>query len=94
MSELLNKARASLLYWKLGIWKCINGTLKVGIMAYIGGTASVRWSDMHSDERVVLILTAWVAMSGYLDGFFDQTMSTLKSKQSSDTIFTPKPPTP
>lgn len=93
MSEIINKARAGLIYWRLVIFKVINGTVKVGVMSYLGATASVRWSDMHADERAVVILTAYVAMSSFLDGFFDQTINQLKSKPSFDTTFIPKPPT-
>lgn len=82
MSEFLNRARLQFILYKLAIWKGVNGCLKVGVMAYLGATASVHWSDMHSDERVVVILTAYVAMASFIDGFLDQTTNQLRGKSS------------
>lgn len=64
-------------YWKLAIWKAVNGAVAVGIAAYIGATSATRWVDMHAEERVLVILGAWLAVSKFLDGFFDQTIARL-----------------
>lgn len=78
-TESAKRFLSSMLYWKLAIWKLANGCLKVGLMAFLGATAAKHWSAMNGDEKLVIWLTATVAVSTFVDAFIDQTMTTLRN---------------
>ena len=78
MSELLIKSKSWFLYWRIAIFKVANGTLKAGVMAYLAGTAAQKWTDLSGDAKATVILTAVVAMTTFIDGFLDNTMTNLR----------------
>lgn len=77
MVDELAETKYGMLYWKLAIWKILYGSLKQAGTAYVGSTAAVRWVDMHWDERVVIIITAAIAVGTFIDGFLDQSIGRL-----------------
>lgn len=66
-------------YWKLAIWKGVNGAVTVGIMSWLGSTNAIDWSSLHLGEKWAIGLTALVAVTKYIDGFLDTTMSSLRN---------------
>ncbi len=80
-----------LMYWRLAIWKFLNGTLKVGIAAFIGGTAAQTWDTMNPSEKTLVILSAILAMQTFIDGFLDQTLAQLKGDKPQE-LKTEEPP--
>ena len=65
------------IYYRLVSWKVFNGSLVVGIMAYIGATAAYSWSDLSNDARVTVCLSTIVAVCKFFDGFIDSTLNNL-----------------
>ena len=63
--------------WRLAVYKLLNGCFIAGATAYIGATAAVNWADMHWNERVIIILTAMIAMGKLVEAWFDSTVPKL-----------------
>jgi hypothetical protein len=68
MSDLLH----SVVLWRLAIFKYVSGVTKIGAMAFLGGTATMRL-----DPRIQIYLAAYVAMMTFTEGFIDTTSARL-----------------
>jgi hypothetical protein len=75
----MNDNFKTLLYWKLVIWKTLNGAQTVAITAFIGATAAQNWETMNPSEKWTVGLMTYLAVCKFLDGFFDQTLAQLKA---------------
>ena len=51
----------------LAIYKLVNGTAKVGILAFLAATVSVRWSGLDGFEKLCIILAAVAQMQTYIE---------------------------
>lgn len=65
-------------YWKLAIFKGVNGYFMAIAMAFLAFTDSEEWKTPQM-RTLRLVLFCLVAGHKFLDGFFDQTFSLLKS---------------
>lgn len=75
----MNPFLTKLWYWRLAFWKLANGCVIMGAMTFISGTADRNWSDMTTDQQMLVILAGVIAMAKQVDAFLDTTMATLKS---------------
>lgn len=66
-----------IIFYKLAIFKGVIGTLKAGIAAYIAGVAANTWTQMTTDAHILIMLSMFLSMITYLDGYVDQTASKL-----------------
>ena len=65
-------------YWKVAIFKGVNGFLLVILLAFLGGTDSVDWEKLMPFEKIRLALVCIAAGCKFLDGFLDQTVQNLR----------------
>lgn len=72
-----SEQRDDRIYWRLAILKLVNGSLMMGLMAFISGTTAVDWNNLSGFERLIIIGAAYVAVSKYIDAYFDQMASRL-----------------
>lgn len=77
-AQLVDRAKAVWLYWKLMIFKIVNGYYLAAAAAFLGFTDGPDWHTPHM-RYVRLFLFVTIAGSKFLDGLFDQTASRLNA---------------
>lgn len=77
MTEMLANARTSLLYWKLFIFKVINGVVMVAAAGIVTALAGVDWASLSGSQKLIIICSILITVGKYLDGLFDKTLSKL-----------------
>lgn len=68
-------------YWKMAIFKCSSGVIKVALLAYVAGVASKAWSDMTLDAKTLVIIMAIVQAFTYIEAFMDTTATRITRGQ-------------
>lgn len=80
--------------WKLVVFKACNGYLLVVALQFMAATDGIDWDAFTTFQKVKLFVFMFIAGGKFLDGFFDQTISSmeksdqLKAYQRGETITT------
>lgn len=65
-------------YYKLVIFKVVNGFLLVVAMSFLAATDGVDWEAFTTFQKLKLAVFCLVAGGKFLEGFFDQTLSKME----------------
>lgn len=77
MNSEMPELKPGVIYWKLAIWKLCYGSFKTAGTFYVGATASVRFVDLHPDQKFLVLISMAMAVTTFIDGFLDQTIGRL-----------------
>lgn len=82
---------SALVYWKLVIFKVSNGFMLVVAMAFLAATDGIDWDAFTAFQKFKLAVFCTVAGLKYIDGFFDQTLTYMKSAETAKAQAAPPP---
>ena len=78
MSIWFKNTSASLIHWRLAIWKGCNGCLIVALGAIIGTLSNMNWNEMDGQSRFLFCCGIALSVLKSLDMLLDQTIARVK----------------
>lgn len=81
MSAWFHNTGVQLTYWRLAIWKGVNGTIIVALGGIVAGLANLQWADMDTQARFLFCAGVALSVLKSVDMLLDQTIGNLRNHQ-------------
>lgn len=83
-TQFITKQIKTAVYWKLAIFKSVNGVVIVILGSLIAALANQNWSEMDAQSKFLLIAGVSLSALKSLDMMLDSTISNLKTRKPDD----------